>query len=94
MGKCEHGIADANAARKQITEGEKETSRLAGAGGAAESALMNAQTNAEHSGELRETIFLVHAISLQAKIRCHQSRQLFATTSVAQGLGAINGNYQ
>ena len=41
MGSCERGAANASVARKRTAEGEKEISRLAEAGGAAECALMN-----------------------------------------------------
>ncbi len=67
-------------------------SRLAGAGGAAESALMNAQAHAERSGGLREKMIRIHAISLQAKMRRDQSLQLFAETSILLGLTSINTN--
>ncbi len=67
-------------------------SRLAGAGGAAESALMNAQAHAERSGGLREKTIRIHAISLQAKIRRDQYIQLFAETYISLGITSINAN--
>ena len=64
MGSCERSVANAHATRKQKTEGEKELSRLAGAGGAAESALMNAQATARSIERLTWSFCSVHCRSL------------------------------
>ena len=54
-------------AQHDIERGKEKSSRLAGAGGAAESALMNAQTYAELGERLCGKILRNHARSLQAK---------------------------
>ena len=66
MGSCERSAADTNAAHERKAEGEKETLRLAGAGGAAECALMNAQSSAERGGRLCGNFLRRHGFSLQA----------------------------
>ena len=66
MGSCERSAANANAAQAK-SGGEREMSRLAGAGGAAECALMNAQASAERGGRLCGNFLRRHGSSLQAK---------------------------
>ena len=52
-------------------------SRLAGAGGAAESALMNAQPNAQRSGWLCGNFLRIHDVSLQAKFGAIKTDSFF-----------------
>ena len=88
MGSCERGTADGNAARKRKSGEEERMSRLAGAGGAAECALMNAQPNAEGGEWLCGNFLQNHGCSLQAKMWFNQDVRLSPDRSISLGLYA------
>ena len=84
MGSCERGAANANVARKRKAEGKKEMSRLAGAGGAAERALMNdhADPGQPKAGGIAGSEKCVHTIKFTGKMRRDQDVQLFIVTHI------------